>query len=774
MRRSKRTMRKLTASAARTATVLSQPLALAGGDLVIDRAAGAIRNVSILTVGPAIGHGFEVDNVMLEQTRDSIRSKGSKGVKCRLTHPCEGFFGGGTDGIELMVGRVLAREINGGQLRGDVILGKYSANVPGKGNVRDYLLDIAEEDPASVGMSIAFEPAEFVTLPDNPQRSYGRVQDCLAVDFVGDPAANPGGLLTQPPPDAAPAAGNVRKGVSLMNPKLRTYLESIGLRQDAGLTDALRYLMALEGEQKDAADALLAEGDPPAPPAPAEDLVPAEGESEDDFIARFVADEAMTGKYPEPDAREARAREIYSAANAPAPPAPEGVPPMAADQSQIVLDADRARRQAIMTLAASEGIDSAYAQGLADRGVALVSARELITLAKARPPVPMGASAGEDRNVSTLGAAISDAVLMRAGRPPKKPHERVREFRGLSMLEMGRRFLDAFGIDSTGMGRMEVAKLLFSRKQMSARVGAVALDMGTSDFPYILQDALGKTLRQAYDLAPSTWALWARRATAPDFKEVKRAQLGSAPALLAMDEGAEYLYGKVGEGKEVYTLAKYGRGLAFTREMLINDDLSAFDRVAPGMGRMAKYIEDDIAYAILTANDDMADGVDLFNASHSNVTTGTLSVTALGAMRAVLRKQVGLTTTNAAGHEVTGPILNLPLRSLICPAALETLAEQLIASTVDPSKSNATPNPFTNKLGVVAEPRLDATSATVYYGATDNAICDTIEVCFLEDEPEPVVEETEDFDTDSRKYKVRHYVAAKAIDWRGLVRSTGA
>ena len=771
MRRTKRTALKLAAAAVTDAAkliVLSQPLALASG-ITVDRAAGAIRNVSILTVGEALGHGFTVDAVMLEQVRDSIKAKGAKGVKCRFTHPGGDFFIAGTDGIEVLVGRVIAREIEGGHLRGDVVLGKYAANMPGKGNVRDYLLDVAEEDPESIGLSIAFEPAPFETSAAG--QPLGRIKDCYAVDFVGDPAANPGGLLAQPPHEAATPAGN-GKGDSLMNPKLRKYLESVGLKQEASLSEAIRFLTALDGDNKAKADALLAEGDPPAPAAAA-DLAPAEGESEDDFVARFVADEGMAAKYPDGVAREARAREVYAAAAAPTEPA---VPPaMSAKREREVLVADGNRRKAIMALARQSKVDLDWAQGLSDRGVTLSNARELITLAQSRPPVPMGSvTGGEDRNVSTLGAAISDAVLLRVGRPPKKPHDRVREFRGLSTLEMGRKFLGQLGVDTTGMGRMEVAKLLFSRKQMASRVGAIAMDMSTSDFPSILQDALGKTLLQAYELAPSTWAKWARRATAPDFKEVKRAQLGSSPALLAMSEGGEYSYGMVGEGKEVYTLAKYGRGLAFTREMLINDDLDAFSRVAPGMGRMAKYIEDDIAYAILTANDDMSDDIALFNASHSNLSTGTLSVTALGAMRAILRLQTGLTTTNAAGHEVTGPILNLSMRSLIVPAALETLAEQLVASTVDPSKSNATPNPFSNKLGVVAEPRLDATSATVYYGAADFSMCDTIEVCFLEDEPEPVVEETEDFDTDSRKYKVRHYVAAKAIDWRGLVRSSGA
>ena len=53
---------------------LRQPLALAGSpDLQVDREAGAIRNVSIITEGPAIGHGFFVDRTMVKQVAAGIR-----------------------------------------------------------------------------------------------------------------------------------------------------------------------------------------------------------------------------------------------------------------------------------------------------------------------------------------------------------------------------------------------------------------------------------------------------------------------------------------------------------------------------------------------------------------------------------------------------------------------------------------------------------------------------------------------------------------------------
>ena len=66
---------------------LTQNITLASAsDLDVDMEAGELRNVSFLTRGPAIGHGFDVDDVMIQQVFDSIRRK-PKGVKSRLTHP---------------------------------------------------------------------------------------------------------------------------------------------------------------------------------------------------------------------------------------------------------------------------------------------------------------------------------------------------------------------------------------------------------------------------------------------------------------------------------------------------------------------------------------------------------------------------------------------------------------------------------------------------------------------------------------------------------------
>jgi len=340
----------------------------------------------------------------------------------------------------------------------------------------------------------------------------------------------------------------------------------------------------------------------------------------------------------------------------------------------------------------------------------------------------------------------------------------------MSLIEMGKFHLGAMGVSNAAqLSRTEVARLMMSRHYLADRYPTViGLTMSTSDFANILANTMRKTLRQAYEEVPQTWEKWARRTTNPDFKTITRLALSESPDLSVRKEGSEIKFVTLGDAKEIYALAEHASGIQFTRKAIINDDLDAFGRVPRLQGDAAGRLPDDVAYAILTANAALADGVALFHtATHANLAAAgaALSVTTLGAARAAMKKQKG---PKSAGR------LNLSAKHLIVPAAIETVAEQLIGSIVDPTKSNATPNPFANKLDVIATPQLDDNSATAWYLAAEHNRIDTVEVCFLEGEETPVLSQTTDFDTDSVKFKVVFVVAAKAIDFRGLYKNDGA
>jgi len=760
----------------RKVITLSNMEALRAGDIRVDREGGAIYGVSVLTAGPTLGHLFSVDEVMLDQAV-KFGNESKRGVKCRLTHPelMGGFFSGPMrDSIEVMLGRVRNFRREADRVRGDVFFGKYAARADGpKGNVRDYLLDLAEEDPEVAGLSLAFYPAEG-GHEQVGEETFGRMSGLKAVDFVGDPGANPGGLLSE--------------GEKRMNPKLRKYLESIGLAAGTSDADAVTFFMALTGDKLKAAALIVMQEGEVAPegeaPTIIPDVTPEEGETEEAFKTRFMADVTMTEKYPDDTSREMRATDIWAehaaaAAPAPAPEAEVVVPAMRAKIRTEALVADRTRRTAIATLAAEKGIDQMWSRALADNGVSLVMFSKLVKDVEVLGPVNI--SVGADRNLDTLGPALADAVSLRAGlfRPQKlrsgadldvgKPHARAEQFRHMSLMEMGRELLVGLGLPGRSVSRAEVIRLCFNRFALAreAGKGGTFLAMGTTDFPFILANVLGKSLRQSYGLAETTWDKWAKETSAPDFKQVSRVILSSAPALVAIAEGGEYTYGSMLEGRELYSLGKYGKALKFTREMMINDDLGAFNVILPRMGAKAKYLEDVVAYAILTGNAALADGIALFNlAGHNNDFAGGINVVTLGGIFAAMATQTDLDGATLVGND---------MQTLITPKGQQIAAKQFLTAIYDPATAvnSQTPNPFAGTLEPVGSPHLDATSAETCYLAADPLQVDTVDMCFLEGERTPVLEEEEDFDTDCRKYKVRHQMVAKAIDFRGLVRITG-
>jgi len=289
----------------------------------------------------------------------------------------------------------------------------------------------------------------------------------------------------------------------------------------------------------------------------------------------------------------------------------------------------------------------------------------------------------------------------------------------------------------------------------------------TSDFPLLLADVAGKTLRQAYDEAPQTFSVITRRTTLPDFKNAKRLQLGDAPPLLEVLEHGEYTAGTIAEGREQFALKTYGRKFAITRTSLINDDTDAFSRVPIMFGRSARTIESDLVWAQITSNPTMGDGAVLFIlADHGNLASASavISIESLSVGRAAMMNQTGL-------DGVT--MLNLTPRYLFVPPSKLTVAQQYTNAIVQPAQASNV-NPFAGALTPVAEPRLEAASTTAWYLFADPSQIDIIEGATLEGESGPFVESRLGFDIDGLEIKCRHDFAAKVIDHRGAFKNAGA
>ncbi|HAT48867.1 MAG: peptidase U37 [Nitrospirae bacterium] len=422
------------------------------------------------------------------------------------------------------------------------------------------------------------------------------------------------------------------------------------------------------------------------------------------------------------------------------------------------LAAERKRLSDIYDAQEKLKVDRSFADKLVKDGVSLDDARRSLIDEAARRSIGTGeiqnhvVTVGQDEK-TTRNAAVENALLHRFDPTNHKLTDAAREWRGLTLLEMARTFLERDNHRVTnGLSRYELATRALHTN---------------SDFPNILANVANKTLRTAYEAAPRTFQPFCRQVTANDFKAMTRVQLGEAPALEKVNEGGEYKRGPMGEGKESYRVETYGKIISISRQVLVNDDLNAFTRIPQLFGVAAANLESDVIWGIITSNPNMGDGVALFHANHKNLAAAgaTISVASLAAARKAMAVQTGLDGTT---------VLNVRPAFILVPAALEVTAEQLLAVNLFPAKSVDVVTPSIRSLVVIAEPRLDASNdKTWYLSATPNMI-DTIEYAYLEGQTGVYIETRMGFEVDGVEIKARLDFGAKAIDWRGFFKNPGA
>lgn len=344
-------------------------------------------------------------------------------------------------------------------------------------------------------------------------------------------------------------------------------------------------------------------------------------------------------------------------------------------------------------------------------------------------------------------AAAIDAVLLRAG--IAKPAA-SNDLACLTMRELARECL----IRSGQRSPMNVLEL-------------VGRALTTSDLPYILAAAANKALFEGYERAEETWSQWCGVGSAPDFKTLSIVRASEMSDLDEIPESQEYKYGTADDAREQVALATYGKLFAISRQAIINDDLSALSDIPAAHGEAAARKVGDVAYAVLTANANMADGVALFAAGHGNLagSAGAVSVSTLAAAIAAMKKQKDILGKRR---------LNIKPQFFVAPVDLEGTCEQLFMSNLEGTQAKpGQVNPYSgNYFARVYDSRLSDASTTAWYLAGPKG--KTVTVFFLNGQQAPYLETKEGWSVDGVEYKVRIDAAAKAVDYRALYKNAGA
>lgn len=443
-----------------------------------------------------------------------------------------------------------------------------------------------------------------------------------------------------------------------MPPKLRAYLESIGLRAEATDAEAQTFLAVLAGDQRARADAITAETTRTDPAPPADPPAPA--------------------PTPTPPA--------------PTPPADPPEPPATVEEAaRRAVAAERDRVREINRLAGTD-VSPELRQRAIDEGWDMARAsQEFLGDVRRRGPAPDPAQvpyhptaqtvrpSAINANARSLAAGlmiatgISDPTkhVVHSGRRDPIPTDRITA----QEAEIGQR-----------MARLSAIDIL--RECVRQDTGRLYWDPGEA-FDALRAATSGGTL--AHVFSTSVYAkivegwneevdttIWCDTEDVANFMTQEDISLEGGSNLRVLPRGGTATDAQLADSRETYRIARFARKWTVDEQDVIDDRLGAIMRMPQEMGNAARRLRPDLVYSLLLANPKLADGGALFNntavttaGGHKNQTTAALgsdglkaAIDAMGAYR---------TADNA--------VLNIRPKYLIVPAALQWAAKELLTST---------------------------------------------------------------------------------------------
>ena len=342
-------------------------------------------------------------------------------------------------------------------------------------------------------------------------------------------------------------------------------------------------------------------------------------------------------------------------------------------------------------------------------------------------------------------------------RAVKQPTDLGRQYQRMTTREMAAEYLETM----RGFSRSDVR--LMGISELIERAFHT-----TSDLANVLLNTANKTLARGYEEEVQTWRPLAIQSDNTDFKPNYLVQLNASIVPEKVLEDGEYKFGTMSDGKSTYQLSTYGKGLTISRQALINDDLSALDRMPAKLGAGCALLESNLVWEQLTSGASGAtvtlDNKALFHADHNNTGTGVIGITGIDAGVTKLRKQ-----TDPAGNS-----LNIQAAYLIVPPELRTAALQFLYPTGYAPSTLAGVNPFAGGMELIVEARLSADSTAMYYLAANPNRIDMLQFGYLAGEGGPTITTTEKRNPDGVEMLVRHDFYVALADHRGFYRSTGA
>lgn len=461
------------------------------------------------------------------------------------------------------------------------------------------------------------------------------------------------------------------QGSVTMKKELRTYLESLGLRADAGDPEAWDFLHNLPKEQQTRGLAIHEGREPEGQRSAGQRSEPTSPPSEGQSAT------AQTAATLNPDQIRAD-----------------------------VLQAER-DRVALCHSERCEGVDDELVQRAISEGWDEHQIRReyLSALRNSQSSRPVsGAPAGHvrDHERDCETNALAGALMMRMSIDPEPlcrtdQHRRSWE----EWMNRGERYQHMSLIDHCREAcRIHGAVDPETGSQPYTRDGFIRAAVSTPTLTNAFTTSVNARLLQAYMDAPDSTE-FVEVVDVADFKTNEVIALGKGSDLEILPRGNTAKHSTFADSQETYRIYRYARQFAVDEQDIIDDNLDAFQSVAPELGMAAAQVRPDLVYYLLMSNPTLAaDSTAVFAAGHNNDDTNTFSAENLKTGIAAMQNQTQ-----------DGRNLNIVPEYIIVGPTLAWLAMELMNSTQitigDTSEIRGMANVLNGRMSVISDSRVE-------------------------------------------------------------------
>jgi len=463
----------------------------------------------------------------------------------------------------------------------------------------------------------------------------------------------------------------------VMDPKLRAFLATLGLRADASEADAQTFYQNLPAADRARADALgtAAPASPAAtiaPPAasPAPAVLPAAGRSE----------------------------------------------PAAAD-SAAVLSAERDRVRQVRELAGQDVPAAIRDRAIDDGWDVNRASREFLTAVRgsrepARPQEqPYHATAQTQQFGQPSARALAAGLLIGGGLDPT----RHSMHRGYGQPQPGDRLTAQDAEQGHRLQRSSTADIV--RQAILADTGRLYWDLDEAfdglrsgavsgaTLSHVFSTNVYARLLAGWDMVGDTTLGWCDEEDVPNFLTQEDISISGNARLERLPRGDEARHATASDSHEEYKIARYAKQFVVDEQDVIDDRLGALMRMPTELGEGARNLRPDLVYSLMLENPTMDDTGAVFNANavtaaggHANLTAAVLSSTSLKAgISAMVKQRLNRSATDP------GRQLTIRPRFIIVPADLEWAARELTAAAALAKLFADSNDPYYAQLNLLAQ-----------------------------------------------------------------------